>query len=89
MKIVIDIDNDTYNNIVKDFPEMFWSYNIRRSIKNGIIQHPDYPACVLEKIRAEIENVKNNPLFNMVSNNVIHEVILEIIEEHMESEDKQ
>jgi len=41
VKIVIDIDNDTCNNIVKDFPEMFWSYNIRQSIKNGILQNPD------------------------------------------------
>lgn len=44
---------------------------------------------VLDKVRAEIEHVKDNPLFGMVSNDTMLEVMLEIIDKYKpESEDK-
>ena len=44
---------------------------------------------VLDKVRVEIEHVKDNPLFGMVSNDTMLEVLLEIIDKYKpESEDK-
>lgn len=44
---------------------------------------------VLDKVRVEIEQVKDNPLFGMVSNDTMLEVLLEIIDKYKpESEDK-
>lgn len=40
----------------------------------------------LKDIRTEIEDVKNNPLFDMVSNDVIHTIALEIIDRYLEDE---
>lgn len=37
---------------------------------------------ILDKIRAEIEHVKDNPLFGMVSNDTMLEVVLEIIDKY-------
>ena len=37
---------------------------------------------VLDKVRAEIEHVKDNPLFGMVSNDTMLEVMLEIIDKY-------
>ena len=36
----------------------------------------------LEQIRTEIEHVKDNPLFGMVSNDTMLEVVLEIIDKY-------
>jgi hypothetical protein len=36
----------------------------------------------LEQIRVEIEHVKDNPLFGMVSNDTMLEVVLEIIDKY-------
>ena len=44
---------------------------------------------VLDKVRVEMEHVKDNPLFGMVSNDTMLEVLLEIIDKYKpESEDK-
>ena len=42
----------------------------------------DKEISLFNKIRAEIEHVKDNPLFGMVSNDTILEVILEIIDKY-------
>ena len=43
----------------------------------------------LKDIRTEIENVKNDPLFNKVSNNVVLEVVLTIIDKYLEKEEEE
>jgi len=44
---------------------------------------------IIDKIRAEIKHIKDNPLFGMVSNNTMLEVVLEIIDKHKaESEEE-
>ena len=44
--------------------------------------YSDGASAVLDKIRAEIEHVKDNPLFGMVSNDTLLEVIVEIIDKY-------
>lgn len=39
-------------------------------------------------IRTEIENIKNDPLFNKVSNDVVLEVVLTIIDKYLEKEER-
>lgn len=73
MKIVIDIDEYDYKLIQGNNCCGVLSYEIYNAIKNGI---------PLDKIRAEIEHVKDNPLFGMVSKDTILEVILEIIDKY-------
>jgi len=46
------------------------------------IMHKVLPMDTLDKIKAEIEHVKDNPLFGMVSKDTILEVILEIIDKY-------
>ena len=44
----------------------------------------DCTVCTLNTIKAEIEHVKDNPIFGMVSNDTMLEVILEIIDKYAE-----
>ena len=46
------------------------------------VEWGDKEISLFNKIRAEIEHVKDNPLFGMVSNDTILEVILEIIDKY-------
>jgi hypothetical protein len=54
-----------------------WDINNLILIKNGTPLDD-----VLDKIRVELEHVKDNPLFGMVSNDTMFEVILEIIDKY-------
>ena len=58
--------------------------------QNYMRGYEDGKSDVLDKMRAEIKEVKNNLLFNMVSKDTILEVIIEIIDKYMaESEDNE
>ena len=58
--------------------------------QNYMRGYEDGKSDVLDKMRAEIKEVKNNLLFNMVSKDTILEVIIEIIDKYKaESEDKE
>ena len=43
---------------------------------------------VWEKVREEIVNMKDNPLFGMVSKETLHEIALEIIDKHLSEVNK-
>lgn len=50
--------------------------------QNYMRGYKDGKSDVLDKMRAEIKETKNNPWFNMVSKETILEVIIEIIDKY-------
>lgn len=50
--------------------------------QNYMRGYEDGKSDVLDKMRAEIKEIKNNLLFNMVSKDTILEVIIEIIDKY-------
>lgn len=58
--------------------------------QNYMRGYADAKSDVLDKIRAEIKEIKNNLLFNMVSKDTILEVIIDIIDKYKaESEEEE
>ena len=63
-----------------------WQTAMNTLIVQASLEQEKLEKETLKDIRTEIENVKNNPLFDRISNDVIHEIVLEIIDRYLEDE---
>ena len=66
-----------------------WQTTMIMLIVQSPLRQKELEKATLKDIRTEIENIKNNPLFDMISNDIIHEIALEIVDRYLEEEDEE
>lgn len=74
-------------DVVVDKEELIKAINYdRNQYSKG---YKDGVSDVLDKLKEDIKNIRDNPLYNMVSRDTILEIVLEKIDMLAESEDKK